>query len=180
MYAEPEPAPPPVEAPIVVATAINPPLEIGFRNPLAVRIGLFLAILTFLLSVLLGPFIVIWMLVAGAVAVWLYAKRTGTPLTASAGARLGWITGLFTFLISMVLVSITALALSDKTFVDAFLVQMKQRGAESTAQQLVEALQSPDKIAIVLLQMFLYCGLLPVVGGLLGAKLFRGGSGSRA
>lgn len=176
LITEPDPTPPPLEIPAAVEPQA---VEIGFTNPLAVRIGLFLAILTFLLSVLLGPFIVIWMLVAGAIAVWLYAKRTGSPLTAGNGARLGWITGLFTFLISLVLVSITALALSDQAFVDAFLAQMRQRGAENTAQELVSALQSPDKIFLVVVQMFLYCGLLPVLGGLLGAKLFRGSS-SRA
>ena len=152
--------------------------EIGFRNPLAVRIGLFLAILTFLLFFLLGPFTIIWMLVAGVVGVWLYAKRTGAPVTPIAGARLGWITGLFTFLILLAIMALMALALSDKANVDMFLAQMKQRDAEVVAQQIVETLQSPGKIFIALLSMFFSYGLLPVLGGMLGAKLFRTGSGA--
>jgi hypothetical protein len=162
---EPEPEPPP---PILIA----PPLEIGFRNPLAVRIGLFLSLLTFALWALLGVFIVIWMLAAGVVAVWLYARRTGEPPTTAGGARLGWITGVFIFLIALIVISITALAVSDKDFVELFMTQMRQRGAEATARQLVEALQSPGKIAAVILEMFLFCGVLPVLGGVLGAKFF--------
>lgn len=168
---EPEPEPVVVAVP---AARMEAP-EINFRNPLAVRIGLFLAMLTFLLAAILGSFIILWTIVAGGLAAWLYWRRTGLPLSPAGGARLGWITGVFTFVISMVLIAITALAVTDSNFVDLFVEQMKQRGAESTARQLVAALQSPAQIAGVLFEMFIFFALLPVVGGLLGAKLFGGG-----
>lgn len=164
-----EPEPEQAPNPIPIAPA---PLEIGFRNPLAVRIALFLSLLTFALWALLGAFIVIWMLAAGAVAVWLYSRRTGEPLTPIGGARLGWITGVFIFLIALIVITVTALAVSDKAFVEMFLAQMRQRGAEPMARQLVDALQSPGKIAAVVVEMFLFCGVLPVLGGVLGAKFF--------
>ena len=100
------------------------------------------------------------------------------PLRPIAGARLGWITGLFTFLILLAIMALMALALSDKANVDMFLAQMKQRDAEVVAQQIVETLQSPGKIFVALLSMFFSYGLLPVLGGMLGAKLFRTGSGA--
>jgi hypothetical protein len=167
---EPEPEPE-IAAPAPPATAAPPPLEIGFRNPTAVRIALVLALSTFGLSMLLGAFTLVWMLAVGGVAVWLYSRRTGELLTIIAGARLGWITGVFIFLISMVLISITALAVSDKAFVDVFISQMQQRGAEETAKQLVEMLRNPAKLIAVLAQMFVFCGALPSLGGILGAKL---------
>jgi uncharacterized protein YqgC (DUF456 family) len=166
-----EPTPPPIE--------VRPePVEISFRNPLAVRIALFLAMLTFLLAMLLGPFILLWMITAGAVAVYLYRRRTGQSLTARGGARLGWITGVFMFIISMILIATIALALTDKSTVDVFMTQMKQRGSEATAQQLITALQSPGQLFQVLLESFIFCGVLPMIGGLLGAKL-TGGPGPR-
>lgn len=172
MYPEPEPEP--VQPVVQPAAAVAvPALEIGFRNPLAVRIGLFLAILTFLLSVLLGPFIVIWMLLAGIVAVWLYAKRTGEALTITSGARLGWITGVFTFLIVLLLISFLALALTNKEVVDTILEQTKQRGMETSAREMIDALQKPDKIVQAIIVQFVSCALLPVLGGMLGARFFR-------
>jgi hypothetical protein len=167
---EPEEITPP---PIPVA-AEPEPKAIGFRNGLAVRIGLFLSMLTMLVSVLIGPFVILWMLVAGGLAAWLYKRRTGEVLSAWSGARLGWITGLFTFLILMVLISTAAFLLTDPAFVDMFLAQMRQRGAGETAKQVVDALQSPGRIAAALVQTFIFCGLLPVLGGMLGAKLFGG------
>ena len=159
-------------SPVIAEVVAPPPIAISFRNPLAVRIGLFLALLTFLLLVLLGPFIVLWMLVAGGLAAWIYRMRTGELVTLAAGARLGWITGMFTFVILMVVISLAALMLTDQTFVDTFISQMSQRGSSDTARQVVSALQSPGKLAGVLVETFIFCGILPVLGGLLGAKLF--------
>ncbi len=137
------------------------------------RIGLLLAVATFILSVIVKPLLLLWMLAAGIGAAWLYARRTGVALTAVGGARLGWITGLFLFLILMILVSGMALAMTDKGAADMFLAQMKQNGGEDQARMVIEALQNPGKLAEVLAQFFVFCGLLPVLGGVLGARLFR-------
>ena len=160
------PSPPPVE--------VRPdPIEVSFRNPIAVRIGLSLAFLTFLLAILLGPFILVWLIVAGTAAAFLYRRSTGQPLSARSGARLGWITGIFTFIIWMVLIAMVTLMISDKTFVDALMIQMQQRGGEATGKQLIAALQSPAELAAVLFQSFIFCGVLPMIGGMIGARLTR-------
>lgn len=166
---EPDPEPPPLPAEMFVA-----PTEIGFRNSLAVRISLLFALATFGLSVVYGPLMLLWMLIAGIGAAWLYTRRTGEELTALSGARLGWITGLFIFLILAILVGVMALAMTDQTAANMFLEQMRQRGAEDKAQMAIEVLQDPGKLAEAIVLFFLFCGLVPVLGGVLGARLFRG------
>jgi len=163
---ESAPAPPPL--PIELAPL---PVAIGFKNPLAVRIGLVMSIATFLVALIVGPFIILWMLVAGALGAWFYGKRTGEQLTPLGGARLGWITGVFTILLVLMSIAAAALAVTDPAFVETFTAQMRQRGAGDAAQQFVKALQNPGQLAQVVLQVSLLCGLLPVLGGMLGAKL---------
>ena len=43
---------------------------------------------------------------AGFLAVYLYHRRTGQPLTTGAGARMGWITGAFLFGIAALLFTV--------------------------------------------------------------------------
>lgn len=161
------------EAPPALIELPPDPLEVSFRNPIAVRIGLSLAFLTILLAILLGPFILVWLIAAGVVSAFLYRRSTGQPITARTGARLGWITGIFTFIIWMVLIAMVTLMVSDKTFVDALMAQMQQRGVEAAGRQLVQALQSPAELAAVLFQSFVFCGVLPMIGGMIGSRLFR-------
>ncbi|MGA8579030.1 MAG: zinc ribbon domain-containing protein, partial [Bryobacteraceae bacterium] len=71
-----------------------PPVPLDFRNPLALRIALLVALgATALFFVL--PF-VNW-LAAGFFAAFLYRRRTGSLLNIGAGVRMGWITGLLAF-----------------------------------------------------------------------------------
>ncbi len=164
---------PPAPDPYPVAPAPPPP-EISFRNPLAVRIALIVSLFTLCVSALSGTLFflpIFWMLAAGFFSVYLYRRRTGQRLTALSGARMGWITGLFAFLLVMVLFTVIVVALSDPAVATAFMEQLKSRGSGIDAQQAVRAFRSPAGIAQGLLGFFVVCGILPTLGGALGAKL---------
>jgi hypothetical protein len=83
----------------------------------AVRIGLLVALLSFFASALSGPVLIlplIWLLAAGFLSVYLYRRRTGFVLSPASGARMGWMTGLFAFLILLVLLTTIVLVVSDQ------------------------------------------------------------------
>jgi lysylphosphatidylglycerol synthetase-like protein (DUF2156 family) len=150
------------------------PPEISFRNPLAVQIALIVSFFTLCVSALSGPLFflpIFWMLAAGFFSVYLYCRRTGQRLTLLSGARMGWITGLFAFVLIMVLFTVLVVALSDPAVASAFIEQLKSRGSGVDAQQAVRAFRSPAGIAQGLLGFFVVCGVLPTLGGALGAKL---------
>ena len=89
----PEPAPVVVPPPHERTQPQPPPAPLDFRNPLALKIALLVAMGATALFFL--PY-VNW-LAAGYFAVFLYRRRTGCAINVGAGVRLGWITGLFTF-----------------------------------------------------------------------------------
>src|SRR5438552_13672559 len=70
---EQPPSPPPLN---FIAPAAKP-LAPSFHNPIAVRVGLFVASFAALLCVLLPFGCVIWLPSAGFIAVYLYSRRTG-------------------------------------------------------------------------------------------------------
>jgi zinc-ribbon domain len=176
-----EAAEPELEVQPEVSTAPPPapplPPDINFHNPLAVKIGLLMALLSFFASAVSGQLFLpqflplLWMMAAGFLSVYLYRRRTGQVLTVRGGARLGWITGVFSFVIIMVLFTMVVVAISDHTAAAMLTEQLKERGAGAQAGMMIEAFQKPDSIIQILLAFFLICGILPTVGGVLGAKL---------
>ena len=184
---EPEPAPElaPAETP-PSATVAPPPPAIGFRNPGAVRIGMFVGaavtLLIHLLPLLGGP-VLLWMLVlllaGGFVSVDLYHRRTGDFLSVRSGARLGWITGLFSFLLMMVVFTLNIVALTaNGSFERYFRDQMTTRGTPpDVLKQLDAILQSPALLGtmffIVLAVMFMMLTVVTSVGGALAAKVME-------
>src|SRR5258708_3276074 len=90
---EPEPQAPP---PRVSALPPPPPTAAPlptFRNPVAMRIALMIAVFATFLSFL--PYLN-W-LAAGYFAAFFYRRRTGFRLNVVAGVRMGWITGVLMF-----------------------------------------------------------------------------------
>ena len=90
------------------------------------------------LSILLDftPFVnvlfILWSMGAGFMAVWMYRKRTGHSLSVSSGAKLGWITGVFTFVIMTVLLT-TMAVLSGEKWAEEIHQQMTQQMATTWA-----------------------------------------------
>jgi hypothetical protein len=105
------PTPPPPVQPIVVPP---PPMPIGWSNPIALRVAIMMSLAITMPELLpyLNSLFFLWWFLAGWGAVWLYSRLTGMHLTISAGAHLGFLTGIFTFL-SVALILASQLASSE-------------------------------------------------------------------
>lgn len=167
-----------VAPPIVTAPPPPPPTEISFRNRTAVRVCFLAALVAFILFVLPLPFplprLMVAFLAAGFLAVYLYGRRTGQTLSIRSGARMGWITGIFSFVIVTVQFTAGVLATSKDGGIAALLkAQLPPNDARS--QEVLKLLQEPSALAVmmifVLLMMFLLLTVLPTLGGALGAKV---------
>lgn len=167
---EPE-APPPEPQPLATTPPAFAPID--FRNGMAVRVGFLTAMLASLLNAMLVYACPLWLVSAGFVCVYVYQRRTGQSLTVGNGARMGWITGLFSFVIFTVLFTLSFVAqvrsgellknLGDVPFL------------QGSAEQLRELFSNPVYLAFnVLLSLailFVVFTSLSIAGGALGAKL---------
>ena len=174
---ENEPAP----APVVPPPLPSPPAasEINFRNRTAVRISFIVAVLAMLFFLLPGPllFPVLRLLVgfflAGFVATLWYERRTGQRLSMRSGARLGWITGIFSFAIFVAMATAAMIAFSSQGGLESLKKQMPAQ--DPNVEQVMKMLADPASaamfIAFVLVFLFVVLTTLPMLGGVLGAKL---------
>ncbi len=176
-----------VEEPAIEAPSPKPsedvagppaPPEIGFRNSVAVRVSLLAGSFAFLGMTLPFPALLrmILLLGAGAFAVFLYRRRSGYPVEIRGGARMGWITGLFCFVMFTVLFTISFAALAvimrDGGMVAHIKEQLGSMGmSEANVQQALEVFQNPAQFVSMLLWVFLTSTFVPALGGALGAKL---------
>jgi hypothetical protein len=167
-----------VETPVV---ALPPPVPapppIGFSNGPAVRIGLAAAVLSILATALLGQLPLlqalapIWLILAGFLAVFVYRRRTHQKLSTLSGARLGWICGIFGFVIITIMLTLMAALLSEPSVASALRDQWRQYGkSETDLNQLMETFQTPASIGGRLVASFLLFTVLPTFGGAIGAK----------
>ena len=171
--AEIEPTPPPP----LLAPPPEPP-RIGFHNRTAVWVALRVGVIAFLFSALPGFLSVVGLIGGGFLAVYLYRRRTGQRLSLLGGAHLGWLAGLFGFLLITLIITFVAVSLSVPEVVDKM---REQRNALSEADlnKMIELFRSPASVALELGQSFLAFTLLLPFGGALGAKLL-GRDGSTA
>ena len=114
---EPEP---PVEVPRIILTAPVLPVVgdagVSFANPVVLRIAFAASALSILLDFtpIVNVLFILWSMGAGFMAVWMYRKRTGQPISVSSGAKMGWITGVFTFVILTVMLTTMAVLSGGK------------------------------------------------------------------
>ncbi len=166
-------------APLPVAVAAPPaPAEISFHNGTAVRIAFLAALLAFILFILPLPFqfprLLVAFVAAGFGAVYLYVRRTGQRLNVRSGARMGWITGIFSFVIVTLFITVGMLAAASQGGIVSLLkTQLPANDARTT--EVLKLLEQPSALAtmtvFVLLMMFFLLTILPMLGGALGAKL---------
>jgi zinc-ribbon domain len=167
-----QPAPPPLPA-----LKKFPPIGLG--NGLAVRIALLggassLAI-SMLSAQLLAPAVsLLWLVVAGFFCVALYRRRTGQKLSMINGAHLGWICGLFVFVLMGLMFTVTVM--SDPGSLSSAMEAMRNQLTASArpgidVNQIMEAMRSPVGILFGFLGAFLLLTCLPAFGGAIGAKL---------
>ena len=164
---------------IILTPPVLPPLadtRVSFANPVVLRIAFAAAALSILLdSIPLVNFLcIIWAMGAGFMAVWMYSKRTGLPVSVVSGAKLGWITGVFSFVISTILVT-TTLVLNGQKLADDFRRQFTATSSgDPNYKELLSTLQNPTTFAtliiFVLFCFFLLLSLASVAGGALGAR----------
>jgi hypothetical protein len=160
---EPPPPPRPAAAPVK-------PLPLNFRNPVAVRIAILVAIGATCLFFL--PYLN-W-IAAGYFGVFFYRKRTGQSFNLGSGVRMGWITGVVTFTIAALMIGVFALLLSASGGLAEVQSQLKSIGdprAQAALQQILKLYQSASDLIGFLVVLFVFTTFLSMVGGALGAKM---------
>ena len=166
------------------AAALLPP-EIGFHNPAAVRVAVMIAAVGTLMGLMPVPAIlsIFWKLVtlvaAGFIAVYVYHRRTGDLPSVRGGARIGWMTGLFSFVITLVMLVAGAIALSAQGGLVALLRKqmLSANGPSGELDDMMRILESPSGVAMLVTTLvmitFLLFTALPMIGGALGAKVLE-------
>jgi hypothetical protein len=170
MLAE-ESAPLTIAAPLVEAAA---PVPLGFRNPIALRVGLLAAALVCLTMMI--PVVqymsILWWLGAGYLSVWIYKRRTGQRLNVRGGARMGWITGLLSCGLLTLLFTFLMVAIQQAGGLEALKSGLKDFAIQqSRVDEAIKVLQNPLAILRSLLEMFVILTLTCTAGGALGAKI---------
>jgi hypothetical protein len=181
--AEPEPVP---SAPDRVVLSVSGPPEVvpvEMRNRIAVRSALVAAALSQLLLnllpvlsfvpvlggtlVLLGFFVLI--LGGGWYASFLFQRRSGEPASLRSGARLGWICGIFSFVISTIFFSLSALALVNSS--SALEANRKNATAlglpAEVMDQMMSVIRNPFALVLLLFFLFFLLTAMSSLGGLL-------------
>ena len=149
------------------------PVRIGFQNGPAVRVALLAGVLSILLSAIgeqVAPpvFAPIWLIASGMLAAFLYKLRTGQRLSALSGARLGWISGIFGFVIVAGLLGMFLALLHDPANVSLLRSQWMERGRQADFDQVIAQMQHPLKLLLALAGSFV---LFTTFGGAIGARL---------
>jgi hypothetical protein len=169
-----------MEVPRVIAVPpplpIAPDLGISFANPAVLRIAFAAAALAILLDTipLVNFLCILWSMGAGFMTVRMYQRSTGLPITVGGGAKLGWITGVFSIVISTVMVTATVVFSGEK-FSEDLRKQIDATWSQSpNYQEILRTLQNPASFATMIVFMlvcfFLLLSLASVAGGALGAR----------
>lgn len=154
------------------------PPPIAFSNALAVRSAWPAALLASLLNNL--PFLsflcFLWWPGAGFLAVYRYRRRTGLTPTVAEGAKLGWITGVLTFCVSLFVLALVSLVSGEGGFSELIRGQLLQAvGDEEMRRQMSELLKSSTFVAFLvlfsLLMQFMITVGFTAAGGALCAKV---------
>jgi hypothetical protein len=168
---ETAPAPPPLPAAAAKPVIALAQLPVSFSNPVAIRVAFLMALATFPVELMPGLsfLILLWWMAAGCFAVLLYRRLTGSALSVRAGARLGSITGVLSF-VGIAIV---------------FTVSMLFMGNEFSAQMDLAAKANPAAAQLIHDPMMMFLALLIglammaaavvglcAAGGALGARFF--------
>lgn len=169
------PTAPPLRQMLPQMAAAAGPLPVGFGNPVALRVAILMSLATMLMEMIPGVnlLFIVWGMAAGWCAVLLYRRMTGYALSVGAGARLGSITGVLTFL-SLLVISAVTMTVMGK---DAF-QQFKQD------PQVSQVLNDPALMAVTFLVALLILFAVVVgtcaAGGALGARFVSRNNANRA
>ncbi len=150
-------------------------VAIDFHNAVAVRLGFMAATIASLLTFLLAYAFPLWLTGAGFLGAYIYRKRTGEKLSVKSGLRMGWITGVFSFVLLTALFTLSFVVLMSSGMFDALMHQglMRMGATNQAATDMIRVLRSPAGITAELIFLFAVSTVCPMMGGALGAKLAR-------
>ena len=155
------------------AQSQTPQTGISFKNSRAVVISLVVAagalVCFFPIALLAPPLFPIFLCAVGFVAVRVYKGRSAESLSTSAGARLGWMTGLWIFVVFAVLLALSAVMVASPELWR----QLQDTWARVPQTAPLTSLSQHDFLVRLLVMFpffFFLFTLLPGLGGILGAK----------
>jgi hypothetical protein len=181
--AEPEPVASAPDRVLLNVSGAPEAVPVEMRNRIAVRSALVAAALSQLLLnllpvlsfipvlggslVLLGFFALI--LGGGWYASFLFQRRSGEPASLRSGARLGWICGIFSFVICTIFFSLSALALVNSS--SALEANRKNAAAlglpADVMDQMMSVIRNPFALVLLLFFLFFLLTAMSSLGGLL-------------
>jgi len=159
-------------AAVLKATIPNPALAqspVSFSNPVALRVAFLMSLATIPVELMpgLNALFFIWWLGAGWCAVLLYRKLTGSSLSIRAGARLGSITGVLTFVGLAIGFAVTLLVAGSEFF--SQMDDMAKKNPDAA-----QVIHDPTMMFVFLLLCLGIMGAVVVglctAGGALGAR----------
>jgi hypothetical protein len=169
----------------VVATAvIEPEANVDFRNRAAVKSCLLAACFSLIFGVLLSPvgsgILFPFVLFGGGwISSYLYCRSSAQLINVRSGAALGWISGLFTFLILLGLITLLFMTLAgNPEFVQLLRNNSGKYGARAEdMNRLLDLPKHPETLALGLGLNFVQLTVFSSLGGLLHAFARRRRSG---
>jgi hypothetical protein len=167
VQAEVEPAPA-VDTPPAASTAAlrAAQLPVSFSNPIALRVAFLMSLGILMTEMIPGLdlLFLVWWLAAGWCAVLLYRRLTGSTMTIKAGARLGSVTGVLTFLSVIINIALKMAVMGKELFQDVI------RQNPNASQVLDNPAALVMSVIIALLFMFAIVVGTCAAGGALGAR----------
>jgi hypothetical protein len=165
-----EPETPTIAPPVYVAPAPQAryAMPVGFRNPTALRIALFVGIAGGLISDILP--LIAW-LAAGFFAVFFYRRKTRDRMNVAAGMRLGWLTGLIMFTMWGIVFAAMGLSGALAKQLESGMKSLPFYSSDPAYQQMAHTMSSGPGLILPLLFGFIVIICLSVAGGALGANL---------
>ena len=153
---------------------------VGFSDVNALRACYWPAVMAALLANVppLNLLCFLWHPGAGFLAVNSYRRRTARELTPQEGARLGFMTGVVTFTLSLILLAVGSLLPGSGGMMGGFQrmqEEFEKDGQTAVAQQLGKLMDEPTALAVVLLfglaVSFAFTAGFATLGGTLGARI---------
>jgi hypothetical protein len=171
--------------PTPVQSRIEPPLEprlggISFHDGRAVLVTMVAAVLAFF-GVMIASKVLpaeapalsaVVLLVAGFLVPAAYRSPTRANLSAAAGARLGWMLGVWLFLGFMILIALFLLAMASPE--GGELLKQFKNNPQLSQMHVMTPQQVITGVAMMALPLFLLLTVLPGLGGMLGARFWSG------
>lgn len=160
-----------------------PATAVGLQSGPSVRAALSAAAIMFVPALALMQIsgmqimLLLGVLLTGLLGVVLFSRRTGRTLTPIEGARQGWISGLFFFLITLVLITLAFVLISSNgEVIPQIREQLKAQGSLTPeATKALELMQQPGLFAggilVTMVLSFVLFTSMSSLGGMLGARL---------